>query len=89
MAADTVAAALATPQVASVVVVTDDPAVGAELGGLGAVVIGDDPAAGLNPALVFGAATPTSGGRAGAGRPWPATCPRCGPPSCGRAGRGG
>lgn len=55
MAADTVAAALATPQVASVVVVSDDRAVGAELGGLGAVVIADDPAAGLNPALVFGA----------------------------------
>jgi 2-phospho-L-lactate/phosphoenolpyruvate guanylyltransferase len=55
MAADTVAAALATPQVASVVVVSDDLAVGAELGGLGAVVIADDPAAGLNPAMVFGA----------------------------------
>ena len=55
MAADTVAAALATPQVASVIVVSDDRAVGAVLGGLGAVVIDDDPAAGLNPALVFGA----------------------------------
>ena len=55
MAADTVAAALATPEVASVIVVSDDQAVGAELGGLGAVVITDDPAAGLNPAMVFGA----------------------------------
>jgi len=55
MAADTVAAALATPQVASVIVVSDDQEVGAELGGLGAVVIADDPAAGLNPAMVFGA----------------------------------
>lgn len=55
MAADTVAAALATPQVASVIVVSDDQEVGAELGGLGAVVITDDPAAGLNPAMVFGA----------------------------------
>jgi 2-phospho-L-lactate/phosphoenolpyruvate guanylyltransferase len=55
MAADTVAAALATPQVASVIVVSDDQEVGAELGGLGAVVIADNPAAGLNPAMVFGA----------------------------------
>jgi 2-phospho-L-lactate/phosphoenolpyruvate guanylyltransferase len=55
MAADTVAAALATPQVASVIVVSDDQEVGAELSGLGAVVITDDPAAGLNPAMVFGA----------------------------------
>ena len=55
MAADTVAAVLAAPQVASVVVVSDDQAVGAELGRLGAVVIADEPAAGLNPALVFGA----------------------------------
>lgn len=55
MAADTVAAALATPQVGSVIVVSDDQEVGAELGGLGAVVIADDPAAGLNPAMVFGA----------------------------------
>jgi 2-phospho-L-lactate guanylyltransferase len=55
MAADTVRAALAAPPVAAVIVVTDDAAVGAELGGLGAVVIADEPAAGLNPALVFGA----------------------------------
>jgi 2-phospho-L-lactate guanylyltransferase len=55
MAADTVAAALATPPVATVIVVTDDKVVGAELGALGAVVIEDQPAAGLNPALIFGA----------------------------------
>jgi 2-phospho-L-lactate guanylyltransferase len=55
MAADTVAAALAAPPVATVIVVTDDRLVAAELGGLGAIVIEDRPAAGLNPALVFGA----------------------------------
>ena len=55
MVADTVRAALAAPEVAGVIVVSDDEAVGAELGGLGAFVIADDPAAGLNPALVFGA----------------------------------
>jgi 2-phospho-L-lactate/phosphoenolpyruvate guanylyltransferase len=55
MAADTVRAALAAPQVATVIVVTDDQAVGAELGALGAVVIADEPGAGLNPALVHGA----------------------------------
>lgn len=54
MVADTVQAALAAPQVAAVIVVTDDAAVGAELGGLGAIVIADEPGAGLNPALVFG-----------------------------------
>jgi 2-phospho-L-lactate guanylyltransferase len=55
MAADTVAAALAAPPVSAVIVVTDDKVVGAELGRLGAVVVPDEPAAGLNPALVFGA----------------------------------
>jgi 2-phospho-L-lactate/phosphoenolpyruvate guanylyltransferase len=55
MAADTVAAALAAPPVSAVIVVTDDPVVRAELGGLGAVVIEDQPAAGLNAALIFGA----------------------------------
>ncbi len=55
MAADTVAAALAAGPVAAVIVVTDDAAVGAELSGLGAVVIADEPGAGLNPAMVFGA----------------------------------
>jgi 2-phospho-L-lactate/phosphoenolpyruvate guanylyltransferase len=56
MAADTVAAALAAVPVAGVIVVTDDAVVGAELRGLGAVVIADQPAAGLNAALARGAA---------------------------------
>jgi 2-phospho-L-lactate guanylyltransferase len=55
MAADTVAAAAAAEQVTAVLVVTDDAAVGEELGSLGAVVLADEPAAGLNAALSFGA----------------------------------
>jgi 2-phospho-L-lactate/phosphoenolpyruvate guanylyltransferase len=56
MAADTVAAAVACPVIAVVIVVTDDDVAGAALGSLGAVIVPDEPAAGLNPALVFGAA---------------------------------
>jgi 2-phospho-L-lactate/phosphoenolpyruvate guanylyltransferase len=56
MAADTVAAAVACPAISVVIVVTDDAAAAAELGSLGAVIVADEPAAGLNPALVFGAA---------------------------------
>jgi 2-phospho-L-lactate guanylyltransferase len=56
MAADTVAAAVACPAIAEVIVVTDDAAARAELGSLGATVVPDEPGAGLNPALVFGAA---------------------------------
>ena len=54
MAADTVASAVACPVIGAVIVVTDDCAAGAELGGLGAHVVADEPGAGLNPALVFG-----------------------------------
>jgi 2-phospho-L-lactate guanylyltransferase len=56
MAADTVAAALSCPSVATVLVVSDDHEVRAELATVGALVIADRPAAGLNPALMFGAA---------------------------------
>lgn len=49
--ADTVAAALACPAVAEVVVVTDDPAAGRVVRVLGARTIADEPDAGLNPAL--------------------------------------
>jgi 2-phospho-L-lactate/phosphoenolpyruvate guanylyltransferase len=55
MAADTVAAAAAAPAVATVIVITDDPAVSGELAALGALILPDEPAAGLNPALAFGA----------------------------------
>jgi 2-phospho-L-lactate guanylyltransferase len=56
VAADTVSAALACPQVRHVIVVTGDARAAAELGRLGARVIGDEPDAGLNPALRHGAA---------------------------------
>jgi 2-phospho-L-lactate/phosphoenolpyruvate guanylyltransferase len=53
MAADTVAAACAAAD--SVIVVTDDEKAGAELSGLGAVIVPDKPGDGLNAALRFGA----------------------------------
>jgi 2-phospho-L-lactate guanylyltransferase len=56
MAADTVAAALACPEVGQVVAVTDDATAARALAGLGAVVTGDEPDRGLNPALRHGAA---------------------------------
>lgn len=55
MAADTVAAAIATPGVRLVVVVTNEPRAAAALRRLGAVVVADQPGAGLNQALAFGA----------------------------------
>jgi 2-phospho-L-lactate guanylyltransferase len=56
MAADTVAAALACPDVARVIAVTDDPHAAQVLSGLGALVVSDEPGRGLNPALRHGAA---------------------------------
>jgi 2-phospho-L-lactate guanylyltransferase len=56
MAADTVIAALACTEAASVIVITDDQVAGDALGGLGALVIPDEPAGGLNAALRHGAA---------------------------------
>ena len=63
MAADTVAAALESPQVGSVIVVTDDPQAAEALGRLGAVIVPDAPGRGLNEALRHGAAR--------AGSRWP------------------
>jgi 2-phospho-L-lactate guanylyltransferase len=54
-ALDTAAAALRTRGVAEVIVVTDDARVGQAVRGLGAHVVPDRPAAGLNPALSWGA----------------------------------
>ena len=54
-AQDTVAAALATPEVAGVVVVTDEPGAARRLFDIGAYVVPDAPNAGLNPALRHGA----------------------------------
>ena len=53
--ADTVAAAAASPEVARVVVVTDDPDAAAVVRELGAVTVPDEPDRGLNPALAHGA----------------------------------
>lgn len=55
-AQDTVSAALRSPAVAGVVVVTDDPLAAAELAALGARRVADAPGAGLNAALAHGAA---------------------------------
>jgi 2-phospho-L-lactate guanylyltransferase len=55
-ALDTVEAALGCDLVSSVVVVTDEPEAARALAGLGAIVVADEPDAGLNPALVHGAA---------------------------------
>ena len=55
MAADTVRAASACPEVRLVVAVCDDPEALESLRQAGAVVVPDEPDAGLNPALVHGA----------------------------------
>ncbi|MFB9463010.1 2-phospho-L-lactate guanylyltransferase [Streptomyces cinereospinus] len=55
-AQDTVAAALASPAVRDVAVVTDDALAGRELAALGARVVADEPGDGLNAALAHGAA---------------------------------
>jgi 2-phospho-L-lactate/phosphoenolpyruvate guanylyltransferase len=69
MTMDTVSAVTGSPAVGRVIVVTDDGQAREQLAGLGAIVIGDEPAAGLNPALAFGAAYARSrwpgAGRAG------------------------
>jgi len=53
---DTTAAALESPLVRAVLVVTDDPVVAADVTAIGARVVPDVPGAGLNGALVHGAA---------------------------------
>ena len=56
MAADTVAAALESPEVGRVIVVTDDPQAAQVLASLGAVIVPEQPGRGLNRALRHGAA---------------------------------
>ncbi|WP_326560471.1 2-phospho-L-lactate guanylyltransferase [Micromonospora sp. NBC_01796] len=56
LALDTVSAALASPAVAGVLVVTDDIAAGRALGALGARITPDPPTGGLNGAFTLGAA---------------------------------
>ncbi len=53
--ADTVEAALSSPAVGAVLVVTDDPAAERLVRRLGAATVGDEPDEGLNPALAYGA----------------------------------
>ncbi|MFF7446952.1 MULTISPECIES: 2-phospho-L-lactate guanylyltransferase [unclassified Streptomyces] len=55
-AQDTVAAALASPAVRDVAVVTDDALAARELAALGARIVPDEPLGGLNAALAYGAA---------------------------------
>ncbi|MFD9003189.1 2-phospho-L-lactate guanylyltransferase [Streptomyces sp. NPDC059582] len=55
-AQDTVAAALASPAVGDVAVVTDDELAGRELAALGARIVSDEPGGGLNAALAHAAA---------------------------------
>ncbi|MEV8378174.1 2-phospho-L-lactate guanylyltransferase [Kribbella sp. NPDC056861] len=55
-AVDTTAAALGSPLVGAVLVVTDDPVVAADVTAIGARVVPDVPGAGLNGALKHGAA---------------------------------
>ena len=58
---DTLAAALACPAVAAVLVISSDEAVAAAARELGAKVLPDTPDAGLNPALAHGAAAAGGG----------------------------
>lgn len=59
MAIDTVTAAINTPSVDEVVVITDDKRAAKALASVGARVVDDQPDAGLNPALVHGASVAT------------------------------
>ena len=65
MAADTVLAVLGCPEVARVLVVTNDEVTGPELASLGVSVASDEPDGGLNAALGHGASI--------AARNWPGT----------------
>lgn len=56
MTCDTVMAALQCPSSRAVIVVTDEDRAARAVHALGAHVVPDEPAAGLNPALVYGAA---------------------------------
>lgn len=60
LALDTIAAAIATPTVDRVIVVTDEREAASAIRDLGAIVVPDRPDAGLNPALEFGATMATA-----------------------------
>jgi 2-phospho-L-lactate guanylyltransferase len=65
MALDTIAAALGSPAVGRVVVVTADPSTATEAELLGAEVVPDVPESGLNPALAYAAAYVRRSGTSG------------------------
>jgi 2-phospho-L-lactate guanylyltransferase len=73
--ADTVTAAMACPAVASVLVVTDDPAATGVVRDLGALVVPDVPDRGLNPALDHGFAVAGAGAVAALSSDLPALRP--------------
>jgi 2-phospho-L-lactate guanylyltransferase len=66
LAADTIEAVRRCPEVAEVLVVTDDPAIGDEVRAHGVRVVPDAPAAGLNAAFQYGAALAAAGHWVGA-----------------------
>lgn len=63
MVSDTVSAVVASPVGQRVIAVTDDPVAAGQLAAMGATIVPDEPQAGLNEALVHGAAR--------AARQWP------------------
>ncbi|HEX2074791.1 MAG TPA: 2-phospho-L-lactate guanylyltransferase [Geodermatophilus sp.] len=73
--ADTVTAALACPAIASVLVVTDEPAAAATVRALGASTVPDEPDRGLNPALAHGARAAATGAVAALSSDLPALRP--------------
>lgn len=74
-ARDTVAAALASPAVAEVLVVTDDPLVGKAVVEEGAHAVPDKPDAGLNAAVQYGASLAHGGALAALAADLPALHP--------------
>jgi 2-phospho-L-lactate/phosphoenolpyruvate guanylyltransferase len=85
LAADTVSAAVSCEDVATVIVVSDDPEATAELASLGAVVVPDEPDDGLNPALMHGAAAAAVRHPGGATAALAADLPALRPAELGRA----
>jgi 2-phospho-L-lactate/phosphoenolpyruvate guanylyltransferase len=75
LAQDTVAAALASAEVAEVLAVTDDPVVGRALAALGARVVADVPGGGLNAAFAYGAGLLAHRPVAALAADLPALCP--------------
>jgi 2-phospho-L-lactate guanylyltransferase len=75
IAQDTLAATLASAEVAEVLAVTDDPVVGRALAALGARVVPDVPGGGLNAAFAYGAGLLAHRPVAALAADLPALCP--------------